>query len=176
MYCPSCGSNNQEDVKFCNRCGTNLAVVSDALAGNQTGALETDERMVKLLKDYYRSRRMTIIGGVASLIALFKLTIILLIGFPEKLMLLAALAGCLFLYGIVSLMWGLHKWNDSSSEIKALGISPPKGKRLAAAPEQLRLAAEQASISTPRFTTDPIKIPGSVTEETTHLLEERDYK
>ncbi|MFY9571471.1 MAG: zinc ribbon domain-containing protein, partial [Blastocatellia bacterium] len=91
MYCPSCGINNQDEVKFCTRCGTNLDVVSDALRGRTTGALEQDERKVRLLKDYYRSRRMTIIGGVASLIALFKLALLLVLGFPEKLLPLVVL-------------------------------------------------------------------------------------
>ena len=172
MYCPSCGVNNRDEVKFCTRCGTNLDVVSDALRGKSTGSLETDERMVRLLKDYYRSRRMTIIGGVASLIALFKLAVLLVLGFPDKLIPLDALLAALLIYGLFALIWGMTKWNNSSSEIKALGFSPPKGKTLARVPNQLRLAAEPASIRTPAYTTDPIKIPGSVTEETTHLLDE----
>jgi hypothetical protein len=172
MYCPGCGVNNRDEVKFCTRCGTNLDVVSDALRGKSTGSIETDERMVRLLKDYYRSRRMTIIGGVASLIALFKLALLLVLGFSEKMLPLAALAAGLLLYGIFALIWGMTKWNNSSSEIKALGFSPPKGKTLAAVPAQVRLAADPASISPPTYTTDPIKVPGSVTELTTHLLDE----
>jgi len=146
--------------------------VSDALKGKSTGALETDERIVRLLKDYYRSRRMTIVGGVASLIALFKLALLLAFGFPEKMLPLAALAAGLLLYGLFALIWGMTKWNNSSSEIKALGLSPPKGKNLPPVPNQPRLAPEAASISTLTYTTDPIKIPGSVTEQTTHLLDE----
>jgi uncharacterized membrane protein YvbJ len=37
MYCPSCGSNNQPEIKFCTRCGTNLGVVSEALTGKILG-------------------------------------------------------------------------------------------------------------------------------------------
>jgi zinc ribbon protein len=172
VYCPSCGVNNQDEVKFCTRCGTNLDVVSEALGGKSTGSLETNERMVRLLKDYYRSRRMTIIGGVASFISLFKLALLLVLGFPEKMLPLAALLTGLLLYGLFALIWGMTKWNNSSSEIKALGFSPPKGKKLAPAPNQLRLGADRSSISAPAYTTDPIKIPGSVTEQTTHLLDE----
>lgn len=172
MYCPKCGANNQDEVKFCTRCGTNLEVVSEALSGRTTGTLETDERIVRLLKDYYRSRRMTIIGGVASLIALFKLALLLVLGFPEKMLPLAALLAGVLLFGLFALIWGMTKWNNSSSEIKALGFSPPKGRKLAPAPEQLRLAARQSSISTAGYRTDPIKVPGSVIEQTTHLLDE----
>ena len=173
MYCPSCGSNNQDEVKFCTRCGMNLDVVSDALRGRSTGPLETDERMIKLLKDYYRSRRMTIIGGVASLIALFKLALLLVLGFPEKLLPLAALLSGLLLLGLFALIWGMTKWNNSSSEIKALGYSPKKARSLPAEPAQLRLQAEQSKALASGHQTDPIAVPASVTEHTTHLFDER---
>jgi hypothetical protein len=34
MFCPTCGRDNSIDRKFCASCGTNLAVVSQALSGN----------------------------------------------------------------------------------------------------------------------------------------------
>ena len=83
--------------------------------------------MVKLLKDYYRSRRMTIIGSAASLIALFKLAMILVLGFPEKLLPLVALSAGLLLMGLCA-TWGMTKWNNSSSELKALGSLSPRKK------------------------------------------------
>lgn len=171
MYCPSCGSNNQDEVKFCTKCGTNLVVVSDVLRGRTTGALETDERMVKLLKDYYRSRRMMIIGGAASALSLFKLAGAFLLGFPDKLIPIVILALAFLFLSLVAFVWGLVKWNNSSSEIKALGFSPSKGKALTAAPEQLRLPADPSSIGTPVYATDPIALQSSVTEHTTHLLD-----
>ena len=174
MYCPSCGSNNQDEVKFCTRCGTNLTVVSDALRGRATGSLETDERMVKLLKDYYRSRRMMIIGGAASALALFKLAGPFLLGFPEKMIPIVILSVAFLFVSLIAFVWGLVKWNNSSSEIKALGLSPSKQKEVRATPEQLRLPADQSTIGTPVPATDPIALPSSVTEHTTHLLDEDD--
>jgi hypothetical protein len=171
MYCPSCGSNNQDEVKFCTRCGTNLEVVSDALRGRTTDALETDERMVNLLKDYYRSRRMMIIGGAASALALFKLAGPFLLGFPDKLIPIVILSLAFLLLSLIAFVWGLVKWNNSSSEIKALGFSPSKGKALTAGPEQLRFPADPSSIGTPVYATDPIASQSSVTEHTTHLLD-----
>jgi hypothetical protein len=174
VYCPSCGSNNHDEVKFCTRCGANLGVVSDALRGRTTGALETDERMVNLLKDYYRSRRMMIIGGAASALALFKLAGPFLLGFPEKLIPLVILSLAFLFLSLIAFVWGLVMWNNSSSEIKALGVSPSKGKALTSAPEQLRLQADQSSIGTAAYATDPIASQSSVTEHTTHLLDEGD--
>lgn len=172
MYCPSCGSNNPDDLKFCTRCGTNLGVVSDALNGRTTGALETDERSVSLLKDYYRSRRMMIIGGAASALSLFKLAGPFLLGFPEKMIPIVILSLGFLLLSLIAFVWGLVKWNNSSSEIRALGLSPSKEKALTSAPEQLRLPADPLNIATPVHATDPIASPGSVTEHTTHLLDE----
>ena len=173
MYCPSCGSNNQDEVRFCTRCGTNLGVVSDALSGRTTGTLETDERTVNLLKDYYRSRRMTIIGGVVSAVALFKLAGPFLLGFPEKMIPIVILSLLFLFLGLIAFIWGLVKWNNSASEIKALGISPSKGKALASA-EQSRLAGKQMRVGKSAYATDPIPSATSVTEQTTHLLDEDD--
>jgi hypothetical protein len=174
VYCPSCGSNNQPEIKFCTRCGTNLGVVSDALRGRTTGALETDERMVNLLKDYYRSRRMMLIGGAASALALFKLAGPFLLGFPEKMIPIVILSLLFLFLSLIAFVWGLVKWNNSSSEIKALGFSPSKEKALTVAPEQLRLPADQSSIGAPAYATDPIALQSSITEHTTHLLDEGD--
>ena len=59
MYCPNCGSNNQAEVKFCTRCGTNLGVVSEAPTGKIAEKPAAGDRMAKLTRDYYRGRRDT---------------------------------------------------------------------------------------------------------------------
>src|SRR5689334_20452578 len=33
MFCPTCGKDNSQDLKFCASCGTNLEAVSQALTG-----------------------------------------------------------------------------------------------------------------------------------------------
>src|SRR5881628_376304 len=35
MFCPTCGKDNSNDLKFCASCGTNLDAVSQALAGRE---------------------------------------------------------------------------------------------------------------------------------------------
>jgi len=173
VFCPGCGSNNQDEVKFCTRCGINLGVVSDALAGRTTDALETDERAVELLKDYYRGRRMMLIGGIVSVVALFKLAGPFLLGFPDKMIPIVILSLAFLLLSVIALVWGLVKWNNSSSEFKALGVSPLKRKDPKAKPPgQSKLSSAPSSIAAPANTTDPIALPGSVTENTTHLLDE----
>lgn len=171
MFCPGCGSKNQDEVRFCTRCGTNLGVISDALKGRTTAALETDERTVNLLKDYYRSRRMMIIGAAVSAVALFKLAGPFLLGFPEKMIPIVILSLLFLFLSLFAFIWGVIKWNNSASELKALEFFPSKGKPLAAA-EQSRLAGEQARVVKSAYATDPIPSATSVTEQTTHLLDE----
>ena len=170
MYCPSCGSNNREELKFCTRCGTNLEVVSNALAGKPSTGLETSQRAVGLLKDFYRGRTMTLIGAAGSALSLFKLAGVFLLGFPEKMMPIAMLALGFFLLSLYAFIWGLIRWNNSSSEIKALGSSPSKLRHSITADHQL--TTTEPDISTRVYSTDPIKTPGSVTDQTTHFLDE----
>ena len=163
MYCPSCSSQNQDDVKFCTRCGTNLAVVSEALSGKAASSTQIDERMVNLFKDYYSGRNSVIIGGVVCAIVLFKIGLSAFFSLPPNLDFLSYVAVFLLVYGLIALIWGAGKWNDSASEIKAIER---------AAPEHPRLPAEPSGVTTPVYSTDPIAIPVSVTEQTTHLLDE----
>jgi hypothetical protein len=176
VYCPSCGSNNQNEVKFCRRCGVNLGVVSDALSGRPAEQSQIDERMVSLFKDYYRGRNAVIIGTAASLVALFKVILFALIGLPAGTGFLGTLAGMFFFFGVIALVWGIAKWNNAASEIKAIGRAAAAGKSLRLAEDHVGLlAGEPVSIRTGELSTDPIDSPASVTEQTTRLLNEREY-
>src|SRR5690349_20804882 len=126
MYCPKCGSQNQEDLKFCTRCGTNLAVVSDALSGKFDGVDLPQEKEVKLLTDYYRGRRSMILGFVAVVISVFKLSLHSLLGNPESFAWLSPLFTGLTIMGFLWFFWGVAKWNDCGSELKALGYDNPR--------------------------------------------------
>lgn len=173
MYCPSCGSDKQNELKFCTRCGTNLAVVSDALSGRPTNSIETDERMVRLLKDYYRGRPMTLIGAAGSALSLFKLAGVFLLGFPDKMMPIAAIALGFFFLSLYAFIWGLIRWNNSSSEIKALGTSPSElQKSIAASRTQITTERDMKVIA---YSTDPITTLGSVTEQTTRQLDRQKF-
>ena len=181
MYCPSCGSNNVAELKFCPRCGTNLGIVSDALAGRPTDHSQLDERMVKLFKDYYRGRHSLMIGTVVTLIALFKIALFSLVPFPGSAGdIFSTLTTILLIYGIVALFFGVGWWSSSSSEIKAIErtTSRTPGDPLLHSREErfARLPSEPATITTAPITRDPIDFSGSVTEQTTRELEERKYQ
>jgi zinc-ribbon domain len=176
VYCPSCSSHNQDEVKFCTRCGTNLGVVSDALSGKLASQSQVDERSVTLFKDYYRGRNSVIIGCVASAIALFKVVLFALLGLPVKPDALGVLAGLLLTYGVVALIWGAARWNNAASQIKAIERATSQGASLRSAESHyISLPPEPARIRTGALSNDPIESPVSVTEQTTRHLDERGY-
>ena len=176
MYCPQCGSNNQNGLKFCTRCGANLAIVSDALSGKFDSATKVDERVVELLKDYYRGRRMTVLGLVLSALMTFKMTLGMLAGMSEQFMLLMAILGLFLIAGLVWFVWGATRWNNASSELKALGYDGiksalPKARRAADSLPESSTVLSVKDPSTGSLRTDPLPAPPSVTEQTTRFLE-----
>jgi hypothetical protein len=81
----------------------------------------------------------------------------------------------MFFWGIPALADGLGKWLASASEMKALEQLRSQG--LLNAPREQITAGPVAEISSvPRYSTDPINVPGSVTENTTRHLEEGAYR
>ena len=174
VYCPSCGSNNQDEVKFCRRCGVNLGVVSDALSGRPAEQSRIDERMVKVFKDYYRGRNAVIIGAVASLVALFKVTLFALVGLPAATGFLGTLAGMFFFFGVIALVWGTAKWNNAASEIKAIARAAGAGKSSRPTEDHVGLLQAEPAHIRDNASTDPLGFPASVTEQTTrHLAGEK---
>ena len=175
MYCPNCGSNNQAGIRFCTRCGTNLAVVSEALSGKAAGHAPADDRIVKLLKDYYSGRRATFLGVPLFVCGVPMLTGFFVANIPDNLSALFLLPLISTVYGAISTFWGISRWMDSSSELKALGYGNPK----MALPRPAQSAPAAAppvgveAVSSKGYVTDPIE-PASVTEKTTNLLEERE--
>jgi len=179
VFCPTCAHDNPAQIKFCTRCGTNLAAVSEALAGKPAGPVDLDDRMVKLLTKYYDGRRSAAVGGVSLIIG--TLMVILLMAarsnwdnVPLPALLLIGLSACALVYGAIAVIAGVAEWIQSSSEMSALGYSAP-AKQIANT-HRLHLSspsAEKLTRSEAGYATDPISYPSSVTEQTTRQLEER---
>ncbi|HXG67962.1 MAG TPA: zinc ribbon domain-containing protein [Blastocatellia bacterium] len=170
MYCPTCGSTNNEELKFCTRCGTNLAAVTAALAGK----LDDDARFAeakKLIKDYYKGRRDTITGLVLLPGALLLMALLTALGMKPM---VAFWVLCwMFFWGVCAIADGLGKWIASKNTMRMLGYQAPSAL---AGPAQGRLQPQSAvHVTAPQgeYSTDPISFPGSVTEHTTRQLEER---
>jgi len=68
MFCPTCGSNQSEEKRFCTSCGTNLLVVSQALTGQPAGSNNVTPSTPNLLelerqREVAKGLRYAIIGG-----------------------------------------------------------------------------------------------------------------
>ncbi len=172
MYCPSCGSNNQPEIKFCTRCGTNLGVVSEALTGKIAGKTGVDDRMAKLMRDYYRGRRDTITGAVLIPAGLLILAIMAAAGMKP---IGAFFIICwMFFWGAAALAGGLGKWIASKGELKSLGYGSQS--QIQGAPFPQPGSVNQAQLPPSGYSTGPVGYPGSVTEQTTRQLDERGYQ
>ena len=173
MYCPNCAHENQPDIKFCTRCGTNLAVVSEVLGSKLAGSNKViDERLAEVIKDYYRGRRDTITGLVLLPAAVKAIFLLNMFGLPP----IASffIVSWMVFWGIAALAGGLGKWIAASGEMKALGYTPPSSKLWIGAQKLLSSAStrEGARRSTNKLA-ERIEIPASVTEHTTRELEAR---
>nr|AUN37145.1 hypothetical protein [uncultured bacterium] len=188
MFCPKCGSENQPDLKFCTRCGANLAIISDAITGKPTEKLWPDDSLIEILKKYYDGKRSTAVGAGSMFIGLVFAITLLKLNISENLtgVLLNAVAGCALVYGAIAIISGIARWIESSSQLKALGYDKPEN----AIPKSPKPIAELSSASTvinvKKYDTDsinmPVKLddstatPPSVTEQTTRQLEKEGEK
>jgi len=170
MYCPNCGSNNQPEVKFCTRCGTNLGLVSEALTGRLPIRAVDNEHTTKLMRDYYRGRKDTITGATLILAGLLIMGI--LVGSGMNAIGAFFIIFWMFIWGAASLAGGLGKWIASHAQMKALGIGSQSQFQGAAAQPLIEPRAKQRE--PPGFSTGPVDFP-SVTEQTTRQLNEREY-
>ena len=172
MYCPNCAHENQRDIKFCTRCGTNLAVVSEALGRKPAGSSKgIDERLPKVIKDYYRGRRDTITGMVLLPAAVKAIFLLQMFG-------LSPIASFFILswmvfWGIAALAGGLGKWIAASGEMKALGYTPPSSKLWLRAQKLLSSTSTEEDARSTNELAERIEAPSSITEHTTRELEAR---
>ncbi|MGA9772226.1 MAG: zinc ribbon domain-containing protein [Blastocatellia bacterium] len=176
MYCPNCGSNNQAEIKFCTRCGTNLAVVSDALSGKIAMQSTIDERKVKLLKAYYSARRSTFMGVPLFVVGVVWLSMFIFFGLADNLGPLLLIPLAMAIYGAICSFWGTSIWIDTISEIKALGYDIPDKQTVRTTQAQLAAPGAAVEIDSREYVTDPIRFPGSVIEQTTRQLEEHAHQ
>jgi hypothetical protein len=178
MYCPTCGSENRDELKFCTRCGTNLGLVADALSGKLDAPPQIDERLVRLLKHYFRGRRNAFLGFALGVIGASKLGIAALLTSADTpinlfTIIFNSVFAALFLFGIIWLLIGTAKWNNASSELKALGYDNPQDALPKSKREPAALPEPSTIMVVKNLATDSINEPLSVTEQTTRQLEEK---
>ncbi len=167
MFCPKCGQQSSDEVRFCPRCGLQLDGLAAYVASNgQTPAGATVPRapvMTARRRGMRRGAKLMFFCAV-----LFPVAALLAIEGDAPGPLLLVLTG-----GLAGLLWLVFSWLFNDNVV-------PVGKD--AARRDLAAAADRPALGAPQFTPAPffnqqrantaeIYQPPSVTENTTRLLD-----
>jgi hypothetical protein len=167
MFCPKCGQQSSDEVRFCPRCGFHLAGLAAYMAANEQAAAAAPVPRVPVMTARRRGMRR---GAKLMFISGVLLPAAALLAFegdapgPLLLVLTAGLAG---------LAWLVFSWlfNDN---VVPVGKDAER-RDLGAAGERPALGAQQFNpaplFDRQRANTAEIYQPPSVTENTTKLLD-----
>lgn len=171
MYCPHCGAQNADGTKFCRSCGTDLRVVSLALANpNQLDVVAE----ANASKEWLVKRRegiSTLIKGTGLVSASLLVGVALGVfsNTNDWIILWLGLAGWMACWGIILWSQGINKLIESQYLRRELLASDQSAVRVThqfAAREQAALPEPDSAAST----TTKLRSSSSVTEHTTELL------
>jgi hypothetical protein len=161
MYCPNCGSQNTDGLKFCRHCGTNLSAVSVAVLNKSD-----TPQLAELIKSYYSGRHQLMLGTLQIAAGVALLGIIWATGLWNFFWIFFWLFLTLFGNGVRQFNKGWNRWSEASSALKSLGYDKPPVKD------------RGATGSLPSRESDPAlpasghnHHPPSVTESTTRRLD-----
>lgn len=167
MFCPKCGQQSPDEVRFCPRCGLSLAGLATYVAGNELAPDGTSVPRAPVMTARRRGMRR---GAKIMFFCAVLLPAAALLAFegdaPGPLLLV--LTG-----GLAGLAWFIFSWLFNDNVL-------PVGKRarrkdLSADPDRPALGAAQFTpapvFNQQRANTAEIYQPPSVTENTTKLLD-----
>lgn len=182
MFCPRCGQQAAEEVRFCSRCGLPLDAAAEIVTseGRPEWLAAREEEGASPLTPRQRGTRkglMIMSGGLV-----FSLVAALLTAFKEDLFPFLVLAGVLLTIGVMRLLYGLlleeHAPKKRPAKHPAVKAADDDAELKRAAPRAGELpparsvpASFYASASAD--TSDMTGSPPSVTESTTRLLDEQ---
>ena len=168
MFCPKCGQQSSDEVRFCPRCGLSLAGLPAYVAANGSApAAAPPAPLPKVLTARRRGMRR---GAKLMFIAAVLLPAAALLAFegdaPGPLLLVLTM-------GLAGLAWLVYSWLFNDNVL-------PVGK--GAAPKELAAGAERPALDAPPFSPAPLfnqprantaelYQPRSITENTTKLLD-----
>ena len=173
MYCPTCGSDNQVDVRFCRRCGTSLEAVSLALKRQDEDRPLEKSQLSQLIKSYYSGRHEMIFGLSSTAVGIAIPAVLLGTGYWGLFWIFVWIFMGVVGNGMHQLNKGWKEWSEASSELKALGHDVPPTK---AGRDALHLSKSNSSQIAESRSPEPLApsggaAPPSVTEATTRHLD-----
>ena len=167
MFCPRCAAQNSDDTKFCRACGTNLATVSLALSDPQqlsTAALEKVASISSLKRREGISRLIHGTGWIGAS-TLIGVALGLFSNTNDWIFVWLGLAGWMACLGIVFWSQGINKLIEAKYLSRELELRAADSTLVNS---QLRKAEPASLADVPN--TNELARPGSVTEQTTELL------
>jgi hypothetical protein len=179
MFCPRCGQQAAEEVRFCSRCGLPLDAAAEVVeaGGHPDWHLARAEAGAAALTPKQRGTRKGLMLTVGGL--LFFGVAVLLTAFKEDLFVLLIPAGILLTVGVMRMLYALlleeHRPDVKTSKRAAaddaaagLGRGSSRGAQLPPA----RAVPASLYANAAADTSDMAASPLSVTESTTRLLDE----
>ena len=160
MFCPECATQNLSEAKFCRACGTNLEVVSLALAADAGSPVKSGDSANNTANDSRAKRRAGMRNVVRGSILLIISALLALIG----LLISTKPASWLFVWSVFfgwMACWGTVTLAIGSSRLIESKLMLPKSK-----------TTDRVSALPPANPTASLP-PVSITEGTTRHLEER---
>lgn len=170
MFCPRCGQQAAEEVRFCSRCGLPLGAAAELVeAGGQLDAPPSPETNVALTPRQRGTRKglMIIAGGT-----IFFVIVAVLMTIKEDFFPFLMLGALIITAGIMRMLYGLLlEEHAPAGESAKRPAELPQAKRGAAALPPARAVPVNA-YAKPGAQTSDMAAPNSVTEDTTKLLNE----
>lgn len=177
MFCPKCGQQQTDDVRFCSRCGFPLTGVQELIMrGGQLPAWPGAEPAAQLAQTESPKRRGIRQGGAMMLIATFLIPMLAIlhkmIGLPADAVLLGVL---LFMGGLLRLLYAAIFQPSAPRQQQLPAYVPPGAQALNAARQDALRPAQAMPVHLSRpprlHNTAEMQPPPSVTEHTTRLLD-----
>jgi hypothetical protein len=172
MFCPRCGQQAAEEVRFCSRCGLPLDAAAEIV---ETGGEFTRPSAGRGLTPRQRGTRkglMLTVGGLLSLKAALLLTL-----YKEDFFVLLVPAGILLIVGVMRVLYGLlleeHAPARKSLKRTDVDATPKLAREQTRGAELPPARTVPANVYVkPGAQTSDMAAPSSVTESTTRLLDE----
>ena len=179
MYCPRCGSQNAEKIKFCRQCGLSLQQITSFVAAGGTGALQQPAgQQAEAPMPLLESSAMLALKQkrIMTLLAICIAPVIFAI-LGEEYFRIGDLAGIPFLLVPFGVIWTIYRFKikmrklqeeqmkQHSAMQQAMHSQPTSQRELSPSEQQAHLPPAQTN---PFDIPDPVR--GSVIEDETRKL------
>ena len=169
MFCPRCGQQAAEEVRFCSRCGLPLDAAAGLVESGGVAAPAQAVANVGLTPRQRGTRKglMITAGGI-----FFFVVAALLTAFRDELFPFLILSGVIITVGVMRLTYALLLEGHAPAREPAKRSAELPGKQARAAELPPARTVPISAYAKPGAQTSDMAAPHSVTESTTRLLDE----